>query len=637
MIAAARSFFLIKALCFLALGASASAQTFTHPRDQIALQLGAIQMGYDLPFALDGSNRQQAVNALVMGRNAMAATATKPALKVQGAVSSPNVDTVEFRDQLYSAVEYVVTSPVAGTIRGVATLENNKRVPIPPTRLVVPPSSWTTPVPFAVEAMSARTSADAQELAVQVDATQTAVSGLTTAVAEIGPEVATISSNTESMSESLGGLLEQFKVVELSGSLVFGDSQTSASFVISNPGFGRLTVSAIQYPLGFSGDWSGGSIGPGGTQTVNVTFAPLVAEAYSGEIVVVSDATSGTRSMAVSGQGSRIVSLSGYLAFGEVAVDEAAARSFTIHNTGTMNLVVSEISYPSGFSGDWSGTVAPGGSQEVEVTFRPTLEQPYSGIVNVTTDATSGSGVLATTGVGASPPFEVLVAVSGGTLPVSSELSGTVVSSFRIGKYEVTWGEWQEVRDWAVANGYSDLAGVGAGSSAEHPVTFVNYYDAKKWCNAKSEKQGLVPVYQVSGATYKTRQTEPTVDGSANGYRLPKEAEWEWAARGGASSQGFVYSGSNDFNAVAWYSSNSGNSTKAVGTKTANELGLHDMSGNVWEACEGFYPDSSTQSQRGGSCRDSAASIYLTVKTRGALNPASRLGNCGFRLARNSG
>ena len=193
MIAAARSFFLIKALCFLALGASASAQTFTHPRDQIALQLGAIQMGYDLPFALDGSNRQQAVNALVMGRNAMAATATKPALKVQGAVSSPNVDTVEFRDQLYSAVEYVVTSPVAGTIRGVATLENNKRVPIPPTRLVVPPSSWTTPVPFAVEAMSARTSADAQELAVQVDATQTAVNGLTTAVAEIGPEVATIS------------------------------------------------------------------------------------------------------------------------------------------------------------------------------------------------------------------------------------------------------------------------------------------------------------------------------------------------------------------------------------------------------------------------------------------------------------
>jgi formylglycine-generating enzyme required for sulfatase activity len=250
-----------------------------------------------------------------------------------------------------------------------------------------------------------------------------------------------------------------------------------------------------------------------------------------------------------------------------------------------------------------------------------------------------------------------MVRVQGGTLPSGSALAGQTVATFQIGKTEVTWGEWKEVRDWAVANGYTDLAGVGAGSAGNHPVRNVSWYDVVKWCNAKSEKEGLTPVYQMGVAVYKTGQTVPTVNSSANGYRLPLEKEWEWAARGGVSSQGYTYSGSNDVNAVAWYSGNSysaevdltywkdGNGTWPVGQKKPNELGVHDMTGNVYEWCYELEDyEGVARRYRGGSWNSDDRYAMIAHRddehfdpTFGFDYPDTEDSAVGFRLTRNAG
>jgi formylglycine-generating enzyme required for sulfatase activity len=226
-----------------------------------------------------------------------------------------------------------------------------------------------------------------------------------------------------------------------------------------------------------------------------------------------------------------------------------------------------------------------------------------------------------------------MVTVQGGTLPAGSGLAGQVVQTFDIGRFEVTWEEWQTVRTYAIANGY-DLTGVGSGATSTHPVNSVNWYDVAKWCNAKSQKEGLTPVYTVNGTTYKTGQVAPTKSTSANGYRLPSEKEWELAARGGVSSLGYTYSGSNDVNEVAWYQSNSSGVTKEVGCKAANELGIYDMSGNVTEWCEDVA-DPAYRRVRGGS--RGSLPVNCTVAVRNNGNPDSRGVLFGFRLARNSG
>jgi sulfatase modifying factor 1 len=234
-----------------------------------------------------------------------------------------------------------------------------------------------------------------------------------------------------------------------------------------------------------------------------------------------------------------------------------------------------------------------------------------------------------------------MVTVQGGTLATSNELNGTLVSAFKIGKYEVTWAEWQEVRDWAVANGYSDLGNVGAGSAGDHPVGYVNWYDVLKWMNAKSEKEGLGPVYSVNGTVYRSGEfgwdgsTVVTRNLSANGYRLPTEVEWEWAARGGVSSQNYTYSGSNDVGVVAWSDENPGGGTKVVGTKAANELGIHDMSGNVWEWCEDLASGSYRRLRGGGWA--SIASYAAVAHRDFYFYPDIRYFDFGFRLARSSG
>lgn len=233
----------------------------------------------------------------------------------------------------------------------------------------------------------------------------------------------------------------------------------------------------------------------------------------------------------------------------------------------------------------------------------------------------------------------VMVPVEGGSLPALSGLGELAVNAFLIGRYEVTWTEWQAVRDWAAQNGY-DIEEAGAGCEGDHPVHSVSWYDAVKWCNAKSEKEKRSPVYRHGGEVYRSGHSVPDFDPSADGFRLPTEAEWEFAARGGNLSEGHTYSGSDLLDSVAWHWANAagapcdmwgGRGTWPVGQKQANELGLHDMSGNVWEWC--WDEDNGRRRLRGGSWgHDGTAGCALSA--RHAYFPSNSFDDYGLRLAR---
>jgi len=133
-------------------------------------------------------------------------------------------------------------------------------------------------------------------------------------------------------------------------------------------------------------------------------------------------------------------------------------------------------------------------------------------------------------------------------------------------------------------------------------------------------------------------------EATGKNYRLPTEAEWEFAARGGTKSNKYTYSGSDDLDEVGWYADNAGGKTQTVGRKKANELGIYDMSGNVWEWCKDWYGDYSATAQtnpkgattgssrvlRGSSWGNSAS--YCRVADRGDSGPAYRIDSFGFRV-----
>jgi formylglycine-generating enzyme required for sulfatase activity len=142
------------------------------------------------------------------------------------------------------------------------------------------------------------------------------------------------------------------------------------------------------------------------------------------------------------------------------------------------------------------------------------------------------------------------------------------VASFYLGKFEVTQKIWEEVM------GYNNSHWKGD----DLPIQGVSYYECLDFCNKLSLMEGLTPCY--SG-----KKSYTTCDWSANGYRMPTEAEWEFACKGGTQSKNYSYSGSNNIDAVAWYKTNSGKMAHPVGQKQANELGIYDMSGNLGEWC----------------------------------------------------
>ncbi|NUM72516.1 MAG: formylglycine-generating enzyme family protein, partial [Ignavibacteriaceae bacterium] len=152
-------------------------------------------------------------------------------------------------------------------------------------------------------------------------------------------------------------------------------------------------------------------------------------------------------------------------------------------------------------------------------------------------------------------------------------------------------------------------------------------------------KDGLQKVCSGSGDNI-------TMNMNANGYRLPTEAEWEYAARGGSQSKGYTYSGSSNAGDIAWYDNNSGSKTHPVGQKQPNELGIYDMSGNVWEWCWDWYGDYSSESQTnpkgpssgGGRVYRGGSWYFYAGRLRPAYRnynyPDYRNNSLGFRLLR---
>lgn len=211
----------------------------------------------------------------------------------------------------------------------------------------------------------------------------------------------------------------------------------------------------------------------------------------------------------------------------------------------------------------------------------------------------------------------VLAQVDGGILPEDSDLAGRRVEPFMISKQRVGVQEWEVVKMWGAAHGY-EIVG-GKTDAVDGPLTHVNWYNALKWCNARSEKEGLESVYRVRGSIY--RMGEFGCDGSesitweknSRGYRLPLEAEWEWAARGGLL-----------LHKVDPFEANDPESN-------ANEIGLCGMSGDLFDWCWDLDETGAYRRTRGGFWKHHFDN--LSFGYRSSSPPDSFSGVIGLRVA----
>jgi uncharacterized repeat protein (TIGR02543 family) len=207
-----------------------------------------------------------------------------------------------------------------------------------------------------------------------------------------------------------------------------------------------------------------------------------------------------------------------------------------------------------------------------------------------------------------------MVPVPGGSFQMGSDdsldldakpIHAVTLSGFHIARYQITQGQYYAV------TGYNPSEFIYGPETPDRPVENINWYEAVEYCNKLSVLEGLTPVYTISSRTpaegYPIAGATVTPNWGNSGYRLPTEAEWEYSAKGG-DGQGpyFVYSGSDDANAVAWYNASlvSVAVTNPIGKKAPNGLGIYDMSGNVWEWCWDWfeeYPDKPETNPRGPS------------------------------------
>jgi uncharacterized repeat protein (TIGR02543 family) len=301
---------------------------------------------------------------------------------------------------------------------------------------------------------------------------------------------------------------------------------------------------------------------------------------------------------------------------GEVAIEPNRA----VYEDGEPVTVSAVASEGYRFTG-WTGSL-----ESAEATMAFNMTRNMSLTANFAEDAEVPPVVTPPIGEGDT----AMVFVQGGTFTMGctagdtqcysneSPTSSVTVSDFYIGQYEVTQRLWTSVMG---SNPSADCGSYGSGDN--YPVYCVSWDDVQDF---------LVALNQQTGRT----------------YRLPTEAEWEYAARGGTQSRGHIYSGSDNIDEVAWYWENSDDGTKPVGTKQPNELGIYDMSGNVWEWVNDWYGDYTADAKtdpqgpatgsyrvgRGGSWNYVAE--YCRVSNRGSINPDYRSYYIGFRLVLSS-
>ena len=233
-----------------------------------------------------------------------------------------------------------------------------------------------------------------------------------------------------------------------------------------------------------------------------------------------------------------------------------------------------------------------------------------------------------------------MVGIGGGMLPHDSLLAGRSVAPFLISKHPVMLAEWERVKFWSFGNEYEFNSGEASGCSGQ--IVMVSWYDALKWCNAKSESLGLTPCYNIEGKIYRSDTFEGghshdvSWNRKANGWRLPTEAEWEWAARSHLCGVDNVFIERHRLNAANAMQNDLPNNPTPKEFNRKEDREAYELPNTLWEWCwdlEG-QGTSGFHCIRGG-CWNYEASEGIE-KLRVSRSPDTLNEVVGFRLARNS-